>query len=99
MGTPFSSHTGTAGPSSISLLPSPGNRLPNPGRSRGGSGGAMILLGLAAVSLHQLCSLSLTSNTVCCPPLDTASTRRFSSCFPVISTGLQTSSSSPVPSW
>lgn len=65
----------------------------------GGLGGAVIPLGSAAVSFHQLCSLSLTSSTVCCPPLDTASTRRFSSCFPVISTGLQASSSSPVPSW
>lgn len=88
-----------AGPSSMSLLPSPGNPLPNPGRRCRGSRGAVILLGLAAAWLHQLCSLSLTSSTVCCPPLDTASTRRFSSCFPVISTGLQTSSSSPVPSW
>lgn len=96
---PCSSHTGAAGPSSMSLLPSPSNWLPNPGRSCGGCGGAVIPLGPAAVSLHQLCSLSLTSSTVCCPPLDTASTRRFSSCFPVISTGLQTSSSSPVPSW
>lgn len=47
----------------------------------------------------QLRALSLTSRAVCWPPLDTARTRRFSSCFPVISTGLQTSSSSPVPSW
>lgn len=96
---PCSSHAGAAGLSSMSLLPSPSNRLPNPGRSCGGSGGAVIPLGPTAASLHQLCSLSLTSSTVCCPPLDTASTRRFSSCFPVISTGLQTSSSSPVPSW
>lgn len=49
--------------------------------------------------LHQLCSLSLTSKTVCWPPLDTVKTTRFSSCLPVISTGLQASSSCPVPSW
>lgn len=72
------------------------------------------LLGFAAISaslfcegrwgpgtrgLHQLCSLSLTNKTVCWPPLDTDKTTRFSSCLPVISTGLQASSSCPVPSW
>lgn len=77
----------------------PKSSVPQPRQTLWGSGGAVIPLGPAVASLHQLCSLSLTSSTVCCPPLDTASTCRFSSCFPVISTGLQTSSSSPVPSW
>lgn len=47
---------------------------------------------------HQLSWLSLTNRTVCCPPLDAISTVRFSSCLPVIFTGLHSSSSSPVPS-
>lgn len=47
---------------------------------------------------HQLSCLSLTKSTVCCPPLDAISTERFSSCLPVIFTGLHSSSSSPVPS-
>lgn len=48
---------------------------------------------------HQLSCMSLTKRTVCCPPLDAISTARFSSCLPVIFTGLHSSSSSPVPSW
>lgn len=47
---------------------------------------------------NQLSCLSLTRSAVCCPPLDAISTARFSSCFPVIFTGLNSSSSSPVPS-
>lgn len=95
-------------PSSGSLLPSPlpvmGHQswkpITRPGWMVGGvRAGPVIPLGSAELSLHQLCSLSLTSSTVCCPPLDTARTVRFSSCLPAISTGLQTSSSSPVPSW
>lgn len=47
---------------------------------------------------NQLSCLSLTRRAVCCPPLEAISTARFSSCFPVIFTGLNSSSSSPVPS-
>lgn len=47
---------------------------------------------------NQLSCLSLTRRAVCCPPLDAISTARFSSCFPIIFTGLNSSSSSPVPS-
>lgn len=47
---------------------------------------------------NQLSCSSLTNRAVCCPPLDAISTARFSSCFPVIFTGLHSSSSSPVPS-
>lgn len=47
---------------------------------------------------NQLSWLSLTNRTVCCPPLDAISTERFSSCLPVIFTGVHSSSSKPVPS-
>lgn len=47
---------------------------------------------------NQLSWLSLANRTVCCPPLDTISTVRLSSCLPVIFTGLHSSVSSPVPS-